>query len=52
MLGVEAIGADKGAILGLRESSGEGLGGEVVAEAGEVVEVVAGGGMFHDSREE
>lgn len=50
MLGVEAVGADEGAVLRRRESSGEGLRGEVVAEAGKVLEVAAGDRVLHDSR--
>lgn len=51
MLGVEAVGADEGAVLVRRQSSGDGLGGQVVAEAGEVLEVAAGDGILHDSGE-
>lgn len=53
MLGVEAVGADEGAVLCRRESSDQSLGGEVVAEAGEVVEVAAAGdGVLHHSLDE
>lgn len=39
LLGVEAVGAEEGAALAVRESSGESFGGEVVVEAGLVLEV-------------
>lgn len=39
LFGVEAIGADERAVLIGGKSSGECLGGEVVAEAGEIVKV-------------
>lgn len=47
MLGVEAVGTDERTVLIGRQSSGDGLGGEVVSEAGEEVEVedIAGGGI-------
>lgn len=47
LFGVEAERAYEGAVLMNRESSGDGLRGEVVAEAGLVDVVVAGDRVLH-----
>jgi len=47
LFGVETERAYEGAVLSNRESSGDGFGGEVVAEAGLVVEIVAGDRVIH-----
>jgi len=50
LFGVETERAYERAVLSNRESSGDGFGGEVVAEAGLVVEIVAGDRVIHVSR--
>jgi len=48
LLGVETEGADERAVLPLRQSSGESLGGEVVSEAGKVGEILGSDWVVHD----
>jgi hypothetical protein len=50
LFGVETERAYEGTVLSNRESSGDGFGGEVVAEARLVVEIVAGDRVIHVSR--
>lgn len=51
MFGVETERAYEGAVLSNWKSSGDGFGEEVVAEAGLVVEIVAGDRVIHVSRD-
>lgn len=51
MFGVETERAYEGAVLSNWKSSGDGFGGEVVAEARLVVEIVAGDRVIHVSRD-